>query len=171
MRTLTTWTWHSVSPNGTAVRIQSDACAADASLHTLTFDDANSSFLSNDGLCPSAGNPYDVTNHDGTGVGEVDIYSTTAVDGASTLNALSFFNGGPSGGAWRLFTMDDTTNNGGSISGWSITLDFTPTPVTTPPDHDAPGASSQESRQEEGLHQGEGQEEGLQEEEEEVREE
>ena len=26
--------------------------------------------------------------------------------------------------------MDDTTGNGGSITGWSITLDFTPTPAT-----------------------------------------
>ena len=76
-----------------------------------------------------------MSNYDGDNTAgvETDIYSTTAVDGAATLNALSFFNGGPSGGQWRLFTMDDTTGNGGSISGWSITLDFTPTPVTTPP--------------------------------------
>ena len=124
-----------VSPNGTAVHLQSDACAGDVSVNRpLAFDDASAAFLSNNGNCPSASNPYDVSNFDGDNTAgvETDIYSTPAVDGAATLNALSFFDGGPSGGAWRLFTMDDTTGNGGSISGWSITLDFTPPPPVTP---------------------------------------
>jgi hypothetical protein len=122
-----------VSPNGTAVHIQSDACPADENVfHSLSFDDdGGGGFLSSVGACPSASNPYQVTNHP-----EVpDIYSAPGPQ-AGTLNALSFFDGGPSGGAWRLFTMDDTgnpPNTGGSISGWSITLDFTPAPPATAP--------------------------------------
>jgi subtilisin-like proprotein convertase family protein len=118
-----------VSPNGTAVHLQSDACQLDANVfRPLTFDDAATLNLSDAGNCLSANNPYKPSNY-----GEaIDIYTAPGPQ-AGTLNALSFFNGGPSGGAWRLFTMDDTTGNGGSITGWSITLDFTPPAAPAPP--------------------------------------
>jgi subtilisin-like proprotein convertase family protein len=120
-----------VSPNGTAVFIQSDACELDANVfHPLSFDDAGAQFLSNAGNCPSAQNPYMVSNYDGGD--SPDVYSAPGPV-APPQNALSFFNGGPSGGTWSLFTMDDTMGNGGNITGWSITLDYTPTPPGQPP--------------------------------------
>jgi subtilisin-like proprotein convertase family protein len=124
-----------VSPNGTAVHIMSDACGTDPDgIQTFRFDNFEpDNFLSDAGPCDQT-QTYDPSNF--SPMAEVDIYSTPAVDGGATLNELSFFNGGPSGGAWRLFTMDDTTNEGGNILSWSITLDFTPpaaTPVTTAP--------------------------------------
>ncbi len=135
-----------VSPNGTAVHLFSDACGADADFQTLRFDDdASVGFLSNPGPCDQS-LTYSPSNFDGDpGAGvETDIYSPPGPDGATTLNALSFFDGGPSGGSWRLFGMDDATGNGGSITSWSLTLDFTPpepepepeppaTPVTPAP--------------------------------------
>jgi subtilisin-like proprotein convertase family protein len=124
-----------VSPNGTAVHLMSDACGDDDGFNNLTFDDEGGvGFLSNLGPC-TAPQTYFVSNYDGDdGAGtETDIYSPPGPDGASTLNSLSFFDGEPSGGAWRLFGMDDKTGDGGAITGWSITLDFTPTPVTPPP--------------------------------------
>jgi hypothetical protein len=128
-----------VSPNGTAVHIQSDACALDENVfHSLSFDDEGATlFLPEGGACPSAQNPWLVSNRAELN----DIYSAPGPQ-MGTLNALSFFDGGPSGGTWSLFTMDDTGDppmTGGSITGWTITLDFTPpapaqpaNPGTTP---------------------------------------
>jgi subtilisin-like proprotein convertase family protein len=117
-----------VSPNGTAVFIHSDACGADAEFQTLRFDDASLTNISDLGPCDQS-QTYDVSNYNP--MGQVDVYSGMGAS-QTPLNALSFFNGGPSGGAWRLFTMDDLTGNGGSITSWSITLDFTPAPAQTP---------------------------------------
>jgi subtilisin-like proprotein convertase family protein len=117
-----------VSPNGTWVHLFSDACGTDAGIHNLKFDDAAAGFLSDAGPCDQT--PfYKPSNYNF--MGEADIYSPPA-PATTTLNALSFFNGGPSGGAWRLFGMDDLTGSGGSIGVWSITFDFTPTPAVTP---------------------------------------
>jgi subtilisin-like proprotein convertase family protein len=120
-----------VSPNGTAVFLLSDACGSDNELQTLKFDDSAAGFLSDAGPCDQSltFKPSNYTPPPGT---EVDVYSAPAPAGLP-LNALSFFNGGPSGGAWRLFAMDDTTGNIGSITVWSIILDYTPAPATTPP--------------------------------------
>jgi subtilisin-like proprotein convertase family protein len=130
-----------VSPNDTAVHLMSDACGDDDGFNNFNFDDFEpDNFLSNLGPC-DATFTYDPSNYDGDdGPGtETDVYSAPGPDGASTLNELSFFTGGPSGGSWRLFAMDDTTLNGGAITTWSITLDYTPTPVTTPPVTTPPG--------------------------------
>jgi subtilisin-like proprotein convertase family protein len=129
-----------VSPNGTAVHLFSDACGSDSESQVLRFDDdANAGFLSDLGPCNQA-LTYAPSNYDGdpTPTVETDIYSPPGPAGL-TLNALSSFDGGPSAGAWRLFVMDDLMGNGGTISAWELTLDFTPpaTPATpgtpTPP--------------------------------------
>ena len=133
-----------VSPNGTAVHLFSDACGADSESQVLRFDDdANAGFLSNLGPCNQA-LTYAPSNYDGddTAGVETDLYPAPGPD--ETLNALSFFDGGPSAGSWRLFVVDDTTGNGGTISAWELTLDFTPpagpanpgnpTPPVTPAD-------------------------------------
>ncbi len=115
-----------VSPAGTGVFLFSDTCNADLDVfNNLSFDDASTMTLPS-GPC-DASQTYDVTNQ----APNPDIYSPPA-PAALPLNALSFFNGQPSGGAWRLFGMDDTMNAGGKITTWSITFDFTP-PAATPP--------------------------------------
>lgn len=115
-----------VSPDGTFVHLFSDACGADSESQVLKFDDEASVFLSDLGPCNQALS-FKPSNFDGdpTAGVETDIYSPPAPAGL-TLNALSSFDGGPSAGAWRLFVMDDTTGNGGTISAWELTLDFTP---------------------------------------------
>lgn len=115
-----------VSPAGTGVFLFSDTCGNDAGFNVLKFDDAASLFLPT-GLC-DASQTYDVTNQNGM---DSDIYSAPA-PATLPLNALSNFNGQASGGGWKLFGMDDTTLNGGAITTWSITFDFTPTPPVTP---------------------------------------
>jgi subtilisin-like proprotein convertase family protein len=132
-----------MSPNGTAVHLFSDACANDSESQTLRFDDdANIGFLPNLSVCNQAFT-YAPTNHDGddTAPGvETDIYSPPGPDDL-TLNALSFFDGGPSAGSWRLFVMDDTTGNGGTISAWELTLDFTPPAPPANPGNPNPPAT------------------------------
>jgi subtilisin-like proprotein convertase family protein len=111
-----------VSPNGTAVHIFSDACGGDVDgIQNLRFDDSAFSFLSDAGPCDQS-QTYKVTNIFDPGP---DPYPAPGPAGG-TLNQLSFFNGEPSGGAWRLFATDDTTGNGGSITVWTMTLDYTP---------------------------------------------
>jgi subtilisin-like proprotein convertase family protein len=123
-----------VSPNGTAVHIFSDACGDDDDFQTLRFDDSAFPFLPDPNPCNQS-LTYKVSNY-----GEIpDPYPAPGPTGG-TMNQLSFLNGGPSGGAWRLFATDDTTGNGGQIGGWTMTLDYTPpssgtagsTPGSTP---------------------------------------
>jgi subtilisin-like proprotein convertase family protein len=124
-----------VSPNGTAVHIFSDGCGGDVDdIQNLRFDDSAFLFLSDAGPCNES-LTYKPSNYDEL----LDPYPAPGPAGG-TLNQLSFFNGGPSGGAWRLFATDDTTGNGGSITVWTMTIDYTPpssgtagsTPGTTP---------------------------------------
>jgi hypothetical protein len=44
--------------------------------------------------------------------------ATTDITNAS----LAEFNGGNPNGTWSLFIVDDTTLDGGSIGGWSLTI-------------------------------------------------
>jgi subtilisin-like proprotein convertase family protein len=108
-----------VSPNGIAVFLFSDACGSDNEFQTLRFDDSAFAFLSNAGPCVQS-QTHLVSNYDGP-----DPYPAPG-PASGTMNQLSFFNGGPSGGAWKLFATDDTTGNGGSITGWTMILDYTP---------------------------------------------
>jgi subtilisin-like proprotein convertase family protein len=45
-------------------------------------------------------------------------------------SSLSVFNGTNPNGAWKLYAIDDTTTDGGSIDGWSLDISTT-TPVPT----------------------------------------
>ncbi len=121
-----------VTPNGTPLATMSDACGADAEFQTLRFDqDAFPMLLSDGGPCIQA-LIYQPSNY-----GEVPDPYPAPGPAAQTLTSLDAPNGGPSGGTWRLFATDDTTGNGGSITSWSVELDYTPTPATTPPGNPA----------------------------------
>jgi subtilisin-like proprotein convertase family protein len=115
-----------VSPNGTAVHLVSDACGSDNQLQTLQFDDSAEQFLSDLGPCDQS-LTYRPSNY-----GEVPDPYPAPGPAAGTLASLSSFNGGPSTGAWKLFATDDTMGNGGQITVWTMTLDYTPAAPTNP---------------------------------------
>ena len=120
-----------VSPAGTAITIFSDACGNDGTAHTLVFDDAAATSPSGNGPCDDS--PHRVVNF----TPNPDSYQNP---GPATVDAspLSIFNGGPSEGAWQLFAVDDSSNNGGAITGWSMTFDFTPPPADGVPSGNTP---------------------------------
>jgi subtilisin-like proprotein convertase family protein len=129
-----------VAPNGTAVMLMSDACGDDSVPRILTFDDAAAQGLPDVLDCDGA-SPFDPSNFDG-GVDEIDFFPPPGPSGlpGETPVPLSSFTGGPSGGSWQLFAVDDFNASDGLIVQWTLTLDFTPappaptpnTPVTTP---------------------------------------
>ena len=124
-----------VSPNGTAITLFSDSCGPETTANTFSFDDASSLTLPNTGGNCDDSQVYRVTNN----APNPDSYQLpgppSTVDGS-----LAPFNGGPSGGEWKLFGVDDSSNNGGAITNWTLTLDYTPPPgppATAPPGNPA----------------------------------
>jgi subtilisin-like proprotein convertase family protein len=121
-----------LGPNGKAVRLMSDVGGpSDVSGTELTFDDTAASGIPDDGPLVSgtfkpttgttggfAGNPAPSLLPDGP----------PGPYGSSLDTA--FAGSGPNG-TWSLYVYDDSPNDGGTISGWSVSLDVP---------GDAPGA-------------------------------
>jgi subtilisin-like proprotein convertase family protein len=93
---------------------------------TLTFDDAAA------GLIPATGalttGTFKPTNRDDAS--GTDTFPAPA-PAPSSATTLSVFNGSNPNGQWRLFTVDDTSGDVGSIAGgWSLSI--TTAPVSQP---------------------------------------
>ncbi len=115
-----------VSPNGTSLSLMSDVSASSVSNVDLTFDDAAASTISGTILTGT----YRPTDN----FGETDFYPSPAplppYFNSAPLSSLNGFN---PNGEWRLFVVDDSQINSGTISGgWSIDITTGPTPTPPP---------------------------------------
>jgi subtilisin-like proprotein convertase family protein len=124
-----------VSPNGKASILMSDTGGINTATNVnLTFDDAAATNVPFN-LVSGTYKPTDNFT-------EIDTFLTPAPlrpyhrEGS---NQLSNFNGYNPNGEWRLFVVDDTQNNAGSISGgWSLDVTTVPTPPPVQPTCMAP---------------------------------
>jgi subtilisin-like proprotein convertase family protein len=117
-----------VGPGGQAVMLMSDVGgSADVNGISLTFDSAAfGTLLDNTRIAPGIVRPTDF----GTG----DAFPGPAPAGSYGAD-LAAFAGLVPNGSWRLYVVDDESNDSGTIaSGWTLTLVTTP-----PPDTDADG--------------------------------
>jgi subtilisin-like proprotein convertase family protein len=120
-----------VSPTGVSFILMSDTIFGPASNVNLTFDDSATGILN---VFPVVTGSYKPTNIDG---GLKDFFSNPAplrpyYADNSTIGTLTNLNGLNPNGEWKLFVIDDSANNTGSMSGgWSI--DITTTPLVLPP--------------------------------------
>ncbi len=121
-----------VSPTGSSIILMSDIGSASAANNVnLTFDDTGS--ISLGGITPVTGTyrPTNGLNFDR------DFFPNPAplrpyYSDTQQFGSLADLNGFSPNGEWRLFVVDDTQVNTGSISGgWS--LDITTTPFVLPP--------------------------------------
>ena len=106
-----------MAPNGRHVTLMSDAGGAnEAGGLNLTFDDAAPSGLP-DSAALSSGTFKPTDFEPG------DVFPAPAPAGAPTGAALSAFYGSAPNGVWKLFVVDDTGANAGSIGGsWTLNL-------------------------------------------------
>lgn len=118
-----------VSPNGRALTLMSDVASAAVSNIDLTFDDAATSGINVNPIVTGTYRPTDNSN-------DIDFFSSPAPLRPyleSGQNQLNNFYGFSPNGEWRLFVVDDTQNNSGSISGgWSLDITTVPTPPPPP---------------------------------------
>lgn len=128
-----------VGPTGATVIVLSDACGSEnPGGVNWTFDDEAAGSLpdTDDGNtatvdCPTGS--YKPTDYVGFGS---EGFSTPALPGPYG-STLSVFDGTNPNGKWSLYIMDDRDSYGGSIAGWSLTIeteDPTATPTDTPTD-------------------------------------
>ena len=99
----------------------------------LTFDDAASSALPDAG--PLSSGTYQPTSS-GTENSSCEVPSSfpdPAPAGPYGPPSLSVFNGTDPNGTWKLYVIDTTSGDNGSISGWSLDISTTPAEDTTPP--------------------------------------
>ncbi|CAN5351244.1 hypothetical protein BH10ACI1_BH10ACI1_27060 [soil metagenome] len=110
-----------VAPNGNKVILMSDVGGTNAVTNlNLVFDDLAAVSLPDNSAITSG--TYKPTDFE-TG----DVFPAPAPSGAATGRMLSSFNGIQPNGAWKLFLVDDTGANAGSISGgWSISVQSSP---------------------------------------------
>src|SRR5262249_58826040 len=93
---------------------------------TLPPDDAAASSLPDSGELSTG--TYKPTNFDATGP---DTFPSPA-PAPSGGSALSVFNGTDPNGIWSLYIVDDNPGDGGSITGWTLTMQTSgPAPTTT----------------------------------------
>ncbi len=106
-----------VAPNGHKIVLMSDVGGANAVTNlNLVFDDTAAASLPDSAAITSG--TYKPTDFE-TG----DVFPAPAPTGANTGRFLSVFNGISPNGVWRLYLVDDTGANAGSISGgWSISV-------------------------------------------------
>jgi subtilisin-like proprotein convertase family protein len=116
-----------VAPNGNKVVLMSDVGGSNPlSNVNLMFSDAAPASLP-DSAAITSGN-YKPTNFE-----PGDAFSAPAPQGAPTGTRLSALNGSIANGAWKLFLVDDSGNNAGSISGgWNIVLQSSPDAIGIP---------------------------------------
>ena len=99
-------------PSGRTLVLMSDVVAANQSGMPLNFtlDDEASGWLTS------------TTHAGGTYKPSDDAYPDFFADPAPQHMFLQVFDGGPASGTWTLFVTDDTSDSGGSIAGWSLTI-------------------------------------------------
>ena len=114
-----------VSPGGEGVVLMSDACGgADIEDFTWTFSDSAPA------RCPDdcSGFVYKPTNV----FGDHDPWQPPAPPGPYS-NSLSAFDNEAANGTWKLYVIDDATNDSGDIErGWSLSIQTGPVDVTIP---------------------------------------
>jgi hypothetical protein len=119
-----------VGPTGAKALIMSDVGGIQWAMNvTLTLEDAAASSMPDSGQLFTAS--YKPTNFDAIGP---DSFPAPAP--APSGSALSVFNGTDPNGIWSLYIVDDTSTDGGSITGWTLTMQTsgavpTTTTVTT----------------------------------------
>jgi subtilisin-like proprotein convertase family protein len=116
-----------VSPNGKSLVLMSDVNGNTVNNIDLTFDDAAPSFINTSPIVSGSYKPTDFSDSSG------DTFPSPAPIRPyhQSGELLSNFNGFSPNGEWRLFVVDDSQNNAGSISGgWS--LDITTVPIVPP---------------------------------------
>lgn len=129
-----------VGPAGQAVFILSDACGNenpggvnwtfdDEAVAPLPDTDDNNAATVD---CPSGS--YRPTNYVGGGTEGFFAPAPAGPYGA----ALSDFDGTNPNGTWSLYVMDDRDGSGGSIAGWSLTIQSEDTPGPGTPTRTAP---------------------------------
>ena len=107
-----------VGPGGRETILASNVCANNPLTgQTLTFDDAASAPLPQNGFCSSGTyKPTKAPGFDPT-------FTSPAPTGPQTVVALSALNGGPANGTWQLFVFDNGMGDTGLISGgWNLQL-------------------------------------------------
>jgi VCBS repeat-containing protein len=114
-----------VSPAGQSTLLMTDSGGFGAvSDINLTFDDAapgllpNGPFLSSGTYKPSVG---------ATTAGCLPPESFPDAPPGPYGSSLSVFNGTNPNGTWKLYVIDDSTGDAGSIDGWSLTINSPPT--------------------------------------------
>jgi subtilisin-like proprotein convertase family protein len=110
-----------VAPNGRRVVLMSDVGGStEIGGLSFVFDDAASSSLPDNG--PLASGTYKPTDFE-----PGDNFPAPAPTGAVTGTTLNAFYGSAPNGLWRLFVVDDSGNNLGSIAGnWSLNIEASP---------------------------------------------
>lgn len=99
------------APNGQTVGLMADRCgSADMVVDDLIFDDSASAVLSDSGAC--SGGTYDVTAVSSSLGG-----GAPAAPYGANLRSL---NGASANGAWKLWVIDDSGSDSGSIVSWSV---------------------------------------------------
>jgi subtilisin-like proprotein convertase family protein len=99
----------------------------------LTFDDAASGALPDAG--PLSSGTYQPTSS-GTESSSCEVPSSfpdPAPAGPYGPPSLSVFNGTDPNGTWKLYVIDTTSGDNGSISGWSLDISSSTPEDTTPP--------------------------------------
>ncbi|MBP6001897.1 MAG: VCBS repeat-containing protein [Pyrinomonadaceae bacterium] len=118
------------SPNGKSAVIMSDVpITQTANSIDLTFDSAATAYLNNSPMVSGSYLPFDFSS------GESDLFQPPAPlpPHLTFTDSLDSFNGFSPNGEWRLFVVDDSQVNSGSIAGgWSIEITMVPTPPPAP---------------------------------------
>ncbi|MFL6241306.1 MAG: beta strand repeat-containing protein [Actinomycetes bacterium] len=129
-----------VSPNGTTLKLMSDAGGLTGiSNVNLTLDDAAASLLPDSSTIASG--TYKPTDYEAG-----DLFPSPAPSGPYGAPApvgtatLASFAGGSANGTWSLYLVDDSAGLSGSISGWCLNLTLaSPTITKTLPSNRAQG--------------------------------
>jgi subtilisin-like proprotein convertase family protein len=114
-----------VSPTGQSTLLMTDSGGFSAvSGINLTFDDAASGFLPNGPFLSSG------TYKPSVGASSVGCLAPGSFPDAPLGpygSSLSVFNGSDPNGTWKLYVIDDSGGDSGSIDGWSLTFNSSPT--------------------------------------------
>lgn len=116
-----------VAPGGRKVVLMSDVGGSNPVNNlSLSFEDAAVAALPDN--APLVSGNYKPTNFEAA-----DAFPAPAPAGAPTGNTLGVLNGTDANGTWKLFLVDDSGNNAGSINGgWSLDVQTSPNAIAIP---------------------------------------